>query len=113
MKRKLAIIHSQFRLKCSNLNSHLHKLHVVPNPFCMCDNQTIEDCYHFFFKCNLYATQRISFLQNVRLLCDKPINVLIDVLLYGDNSLSIETNVKLFSLVENFIFETERFDITL
>jgi len=113
VKRKLAIIHSQFRLKCSNLNSHLHKLHVVPNPFCMCDNQTIEDCYHFFFKCNLYATQRISFLQNVRLLCDKPINVLIDVLLYGDNSLSIETNVKLFSLVENFIFETERFDITL
>ena len=112
VNRRLAIIHSQFSLKCSNLNSHLHKLHVVPDPFCMCDNKTIEDCYHFFFECKLYATNRFRLFHNIRLLCDDPMNVLLGVLLHGNKNLSIETNIEIFSLVESFIYESERFDIS-
>ena len=61
IKRKLLVIHSQFRMQCSNLKRDLHSLHVVDDPVCICSNQ-IENCEHFFFHCYLYATQRVAFL---------------------------------------------------
>ena len=65
IKRKLGVIHSQFRMQCSNLKDDLHSLHVVDDPVCICSAQ-IENCEHFFFHCYLYATQRVAFLARLR-----------------------------------------------
>ena len=60
IKRKQGVIHSQFRMQCSNLKADLYRLHVVDDPVCTCSNQ-MENCEHFFFRCYLHATQRVYF----------------------------------------------------
>ena len=50
-------------MNCSNLNAHLHSLHVINSPACLCSH-SMEDTAHFFLYCPLYYTQRLS-LQNI------------------------------------------------
>ena len=61
--RKSNVIHAQLRMNCSNLNAHLHSLHVIDSPACVCSH-SIEDTAHFFLYCPLYYTQRLA-LQNI------------------------------------------------
>ena len=108
IKRKLGVIHSQFRMQCSNLKGDLHSLHVVDDPVCMCSNQ-IENCEHFFFHCYLYATQRVAFLARLREICS--VDITTDLLLFGSNELDSDVNCQIFELVESYIFESGRFVI--
>ena len=105
--RKLAIIHAQFRLRCSNLKADLSSLHVIDDPFCICSNQ-IEDCEHFFFHCNLYRVQRVTFLQKLNRICTG-VTITTDLLLYGNDMLAKDINSQIFALVETYILESERF----
>ena len=43
----LSNIHAQLRMNCSNLNAHLHSLHVIDSPACVCSH-SIEDTAQFF-----------------------------------------------------------------
>ena len=61
--RKFNVIHAQLHMNCSNLNDHLHSLHVIDSPACVCSH-SIEDTAHFFLYCPLYYTQRLA-LQNI------------------------------------------------
>ena len=45
--RKAGIHHARMRMKCSALNDHLFKNHVIESPTCMCGND-IEDTAHYF-----------------------------------------------------------------
>ena len=47
------IIHAHLCMNCSNLNAHLHRLHVIDSPACVCSHR-IEDTAHFFLDCPLY-----------------------------------------------------------
>ena len=105
--RKLNIIHSQFRLQCSDLNSDLYHLHVINNATCICSDK-IEDAIHFFFDCPLYREARAQMLNQFALLYPQLI-VNIDVLLYGSEFLSKYDNVKIAKIVETYIFESGRF----
>ena len=92
------------RMLCSNLNAHLLSLHVIDDAKCLCNYET-EDNFHFLFECPLYHTQRQKMLLSINNLC----NVNLDVLLYGDDNLDIETNKKIFDAVQEFIKLSERF----
>ena len=109
VKRKLGVIHAQFRMKCSNLKSDLKELHVIDDPTCICSGQ-IENCEHFFFHCHLFTAERINFLTQLRWLC-KDIRITTKLLLYGNEDLCVEDNCQIFALVEKYILETGRFVI--
>ena len=52
--RKANIIHSQMRMHCSNLKSHLVELHVTDDPMCTC-GMGVEDNEHFFHALSLIS----------------------------------------------------------
>ena len=106
ISRKASIIHSQFRLKCSNLKSDLFGLHVIEDPFCICSNQ-VENCNHFFFHCHLHTLPRARLFDQLRLECN--VEITTDLLLYGSDFLSKDCNKKIFALVEEYILQTGRF----
>ena len=103
-ERALGIIHSQLRMKCSNLKAHLFSLHVVDSPHCVCMGG-IEDCFHFFFKCPLYISERNKLFDNVQHICD----VSLEVLLNGKSTLSLDKNCEITRHVETYISDTARF----
>ena len=105
LQRKPNIVHSQLRLLCSNLNSHLHRLHVIESPNCTCCN-VVEDCDHYFTKCPLYHIQRISLYNEVQKYC----TVTVDVLSYGSKYLSDCDNLAICKSVEEFLTLLERFN---
>ena len=56
------------RLKCSNLKAHLVSLHVVDDPYCIC-NSGVEDNYHYFCECPLYFVQRQELIRSLNDFC--------------------------------------------
>ena len=104
LDRGLGLIHSQFRMHCSNLNAHLFNLHVVDSPNCFCSFKN-EDCYHYFFDCPMYNVERMHLFDEVQKLCDVKLNTI----LYGNENLSLKDNIEIFRCVERFIMETGRF----
>ena len=76
-KRKLNVIHSQMRMLCSKLNSHLFSLHVIDLPRCNCGFNE-EDNNHFLLECPLYADIRRVMLFSLLDITDE-----IDLILYS------------------------------
>lgn len=67
-----------------------------------------ENAYHYFFVCPHYDAQRQVFIQSIsNLHLDIPISL--DLLLYGDSSLSYNENVAIFKIVHDYILATKRF----
>ena len=77
--RKFHVIHAELRINCSNLNAHVHSLHVIDSRACVCSH-SIEDTTHFSFYCPLYYTQRLV-LQNIVL---RYTDFKLEILLFGD-----------------------------
>ena len=98
------IIHTQLRLKCSNLNHDLVKLHVLDDARCICGNIE-ESVQHFFFNCPLYTEERREMFNNIQPICD----VTLSTLLYGNDELSFDENTTVFSCVHKFIKSSKRF----
>lgn len=104
-KRKLNIIHTKLRHHCI-LNYDLHRINIIESGNCRCGSP--EDAYHFFFKCKNYTIARNNFFLNL-LQLDHFRIINTHLLLWGDESLSLEINKQLFSLVQLYINETGRF----
>lgn len=102
--RYLSVLHARIRNFCSNLNSDLYANHLLPNPCCSCSND-IEDAEHYFFICSKYTNERVTLFRSTRHL--HPLNL--HVLLVGDDNLSLEDNITLFTAVQAFIKGTKRF----
>ena len=102
--RKINIIHSQLRMKCSNLNAHLYNLHVIDSPKCSCSYR-VEDENHFFLECPLYFTQRLV-LRNI---VSNISNFNVQTLLFGDETIGSDDSLKILVAVHDFIKDTERF----
>ena len=101
--RKSQVLHTRLRTKCSALNADLFSKGIVESALCQCG--MIEDTYHFFFKCPLYQHLRYELVNTVSALCELNLNIL----LFGDNSLSLETNTHIFKTVQTFIVRSKRF----
>ena len=96
-------MHTRLRTHCSSLNQHLHSKNIIENPHCICGD--IEDTYHFLFECANYANIRRDMYTT---LADFG-QLLLNVLLFGDESMSLDQNVKIFDAVQCFISCSNRF----
>ena len=94
--RKEQILHTRLRTNCSVLNYDLYLKNIIDSPLCRCNN--IETVKHFFLDCPIYNNQRITLVQTVSRLC----TVTLDTLLYGNSTLSLQTNNGIFEAVQHF-----------
>ena len=65
----------------------------------------VENTYHFLFACDRYNLQRNEMFQA---LSDIP-HINTRVLPRGDETLSLDTNIHIFSAVQKYIESTKRF----
>ena len=99
------IHHARLRIGCSMLNAHLfYNLVVIDSPSCRCGH-SCEDPQHYFFECRLYRYQR----ENLISLLTSYLPVTLELLLYGNENLSFESNREITLAVHNYIIETKRF----
>ena len=79
-------------------------------------NDGIEDTAHFLLLCNSFAEYRRSLLADANDVLqtygysEAPGDNILQLLLYGDESLPLEANALILNLTIKFILETERFD---
>ena len=65
----------------------------------------MKNTKHFFLQCPFYCEQRAELLDSLSQFGIISLNLL----LYGDNSLSFNTNVIIFEIVQKYIRGTKRF----
>ena len=106
---------TRLRLGLSHLHEHKfkHNFQDTINPFCYC-RQEIETTTHFLLHCPQYSNNRTTFLNKIKSLIsdfqDKNDLALTNLLLYGDMSLSTETNTSILNSTIDFLLETKRFE---
>ena len=99
-KRHAQILHTRLRTNCSALNYYLFLKNITDFPLCCCGD--IENTYHFFFQCPHCRNSRIELFEAVSQ-CKE---ISLDLLLFGDISLSYNTNEKIFEKVQKYIITT-------
>ena len=92
---------------CSSLNADLYRANIKPYASCVCGH-AVEDCIHYFLECPVYDEYRQLLFTELRIF-----NITIELLLAGDENMSYEQNVKIFSAVHSYIKRTNRFNETL
>ncbi|MCG8046167.1 MAG: reverse transcriptase domain-containing protein [Candidatus Thiodiazotropha endolucinida] len=102
-KRIGQIYHARLRTKCSSLRQHLFSKNISDSPRCECGS--VEDNHHFLLVCNKYTDLRRELFTIVSEKCQPTLNVL----LYGDLSLSFEENKAIVLAVHDFILKSKRF----
>ena len=63
--RYVSVMHARIRNECSNLNSDLHQIFLLINPFGNC-NLEIENAEHYFFRCPNNLNERIRLFNETR-----------------------------------------------
>ena len=101
--RDICIQHARLRMHCSSLNEHLFSKNIVESPMCTCGE--IEDTYHFFFNCQMYANHRRVLFDNLTTLN----NITLQLLLFGDKHAPVSVNTNIFHHVHIYIASTKRF----
>ena len=100
------------RVGLSHLRGHKFRLNLRDslNPICNCSN-AIESTKHYLFHCSNFKNERQSLLQNVRIVNPNLIStnkdVLTHLLLYGDNTLTDNTNTFLLNCVIEYKTSTK------
>ena len=101
-KRIGQIYHSRPRMKCSSLNRHLFSKNIIDSPRCICGRP--ETTKHYLFDCNRFNNLRQEMMQSISQLCEPTLIAL----LYGVKDLSDETNIQLFTIIQEYILRTKR-----
>ena len=106
-QRLLSVLHARLRNSCSSLRSDLFHANLIDNPSCMCgySNETVE---HYLLYCNRFTVQRTAMFNQINEL-NINIPITANVLLHGDDTLSKDENLIIFSEVHKFIKESKRF----
>ena len=102
--RVLNVLHTRLKHRSSNLNTDLLWVNLINDPGCVY-GWVIEDAIHFFLECCLYVEAREQLTNNLQFLD----SLLIETLLFGDDSLSEEQNAQIFKSVQWYIKQTKRF----
>jgi len=98
--RKLNIIHSRLRNVCSSLHTILHLVNLRLSPACICGHG-FEDCIHLFAECPFSNVNMATFFNYV---------VTIELILAGDENLTTNHTIEIFSAVYNFIRSSQHFN---
>ena len=85
------------------LNYDLVLKNITDSPLGRCGD--IENTYHFFFQCPHYRNSRTELFEAV----SQYKEISLDLLFFGDVSLSYDTNEKIFEKVQKYIITTKRF----
>ena len=99
-ERRIQVIHARLRTNCSSLHQHLYFRNIIDSPLCACGE--IESNQHYFFDCRYYREFRDRLFQSV----SKITTVSLHTLLFGDETLSLADNEKIFSAVHSYIVDT-------
>jgi len=106
---------TRLRLGLSHLRKHKfnHNFQDSVNPICKC-GQEFETTSHFLLHCPLYSDVRKTFLNKIKSiksnLIDKNDSNLVNILLYGDMSLTTEINPSILNSTIDFLLESRRFE---
>ena len=107
---------TQLRVGLSILNFHKfrHNFRDTMNPMCPI-NDGIEDTEHFLLLCDSFKEHRCNLLTDVNVVLQNSghsvwSNSFLQLLLYGDESLSYEVNRSILTLTITYILKTERLD---
>ena len=78
-------------------------------------NDDVEDTEHFLLLCDSFKEHRCNLLTDVYVVLQNSghsvwSNTFLQLLLYGDQSLSYETNRSILTLTTAYILKTERLD---
>ena len=103
--RHLQIQHARLRTKCVPLNSFLFCKDLVMIPNCKCGS--LENIEHYFLTCPLYSQERHILFTKLSFLS----SITVDILIYGDDTLSLATNINIVDAVHGFIKSTKRFSM--
>ena len=95
--RRLQMLHTRLRTNCSSLNQDLFRKNISDTSQCTCGSMETAD--HFLLECPFYHGQRQELFQVISLIC--PISV--NVLLFGNSTVSYENNAKIFEAVHTYI----------
>ena len=117
---KAAINHTRMRLGLSALSSQRHDYRHIPKPTCPTCGAKSEDPTHYFLLCPTFARNRPTLLQETcNILFYYNIQVdftlrafrkfYITTLLQGSPVLTMDDNRKIFTLVQTFIQQSQRF----
>ena len=104
-KRLGQIYHARLRTNCSSLNQHFFSKNLIDNPLCICGS--VEDTYHSLLTCNRFSNLRQALFNKVSTICRPTLNVLLN----GNDELSMEQNKNIFLAVQNYLLKTKRFQI--
>ena len=85
------VLHARLRNKCSSLNSDLFKSNLVPSASCSCGYKN-ECSEHFLLYCNKFNLLRNNMLIELNMLDMRGLPVNIDILLFGNDDLSVVIN---------------------
>ena len=109
---------SRLRVDLSHLREHKfnHNFRDTINPLCPC-NFEIESIPHFFLRCLFFDNER-TILMNELLKIDPDIHLFDEIsksnlLLYGNNKYSRETNTMILNLTIEYILNSKRFEVPL
>ena len=78
--------------------------HLSPSSMYRCSDES-EDAEHFFFRCSNYNYDRVTLFQSTRNY--HPLNISIH--LFGDENLTNEVNINIFTAVQTFLKDIRRF----
>ena len=104
-KRWPSVHHARIWIECSKLNQHLcENLHVIENSSCSCE-VIFENTYHYFFECPHFIELRQQLFNAISAFTQGNMNIILN----GDNHLSLSQNKLLFEAVHSYIEKTRRF----
>ena len=90
-----------------------HGFNDTVDPFCPCNMET-ETVSHFFLRCLNYTNLRLDLMNELMIIDSNLLHYndekLTETLLYGDKSLSHDTNSKIINSSISFILKSTRFD---
>ena len=117
--RRLGMEHTRLRLLSNLLNRHKFKLGFSDSPNCECGNHE-ESEKHYLLSCVRYSAEGQAMIQTVSSILtvsnlntdflDRP-DELLELLLKGSSSLSVDTNRLIFAAVMMYIGATGRFPV--
>lgn len=103
--RKLNIVHTKLRHRCSSLNYDLYRANLVNSAACNCGNPC-ENVFHYFLECQFYTVPRNILIQNFISL---NVEFNLETILFGNSHLTIDLNSSIFRHVHVFIKSSNRF----
>jgi hypothetical protein len=107
---------TRLRLGLSALRAHLFKFNIVDSPMCQFCNISDETIIHFTFHCPTFSSPRALLLMRItetipfELLVISTERDLVKFLLYGNNTMSDESNRTLFEIYQDYIINSKRFN---